>query len=90
MWLVASANWVVLTAAVLSLPRSIENVVSWRGFPQPEHSGGVSFLRLSEVDAHDTAVANLQAFLTIGLGFPAAAFAIGALSFWALRGFRSN
>jgi hypothetical protein len=77
LWLVASAIWVVVTAAAFSLPNSIGAVVSWRGFPKPDLPGGVSFLEASVVEAHDTAIANLHGFAIFGLGLPAGVFVIG-------------
>jgi hypothetical protein len=82
LWLVASVIWIAITSIVFSLPGSLSDVLSWRDPVQGET------LRLSTLEAHVTATANLRGFALYGIGLPVLALVLGIVVWWVQRGFR--
>lgn len=81
-WLVASAIWLIITGIAFSLAQSLIEIVSWR-----EPGQGQS-IKLSMLEAHIAATANLRAFAVYGIGLPVLTLVLGIAVWWIQRGFR--
>lgn len=84
LWLAATAIWLVITGVAFSLLQSLSDVVSWRDPGQGQS------VKLSTLEAHLTAIANLRGFMFYGVGLPVLALVFGVAGWWIQRGFRQS
>jgi hypothetical protein len=82
LWLVASAVWIIITGIVFSFPKSLIDAMSWRAPGQGQS------IKLSTLEAHIAATANLRGFALYGMGLPVLALVLGIVIWWIHRGFR--
>lgn len=82
LWLAVSAVWLIIIGIVFSFPQSLIEVTSWRDPGQGQS------LKLSTLEAHIAATANLRSLALYGFGLPVIALVLGFGVRWIHRGFR--